>query len=253
MPGYDQISTFLLVLVRCLTFFSLGPVFSSRRVPAQAKLLLALVTAFALFPLVPHASWVLPPTLFGFAMVIAREVLMGALLSFVAGAIFHGIRMAGDLIGVQMGLSMATIIDPQSGETSMIGMVEEMLAVFLFVLLDGHHLFLRGLAFSLERVPPGGMLAVPALAGVVTATALTVFLVMFEVGAPILAALFLTDTALGFVARAVPQINVFVVGIQVKVAVGIFFLLASAPLLARLLSHYTNRLEGQLLALLGGM
>ncbi|MFN8548481.1 MAG: flagellar biosynthetic protein FliR [Candidatus Eisenbacteria bacterium] len=155
MPGYDQVSSFLLVLVRCLTFFSLGPVFSSRRVPTQVKLLLSLVTAFALFPLVPRDHWVLPPTLVGFALVLGREVLMGALLSVVAGAIFHGIRMAGDLIGIPMGLSIACIVDPQSGETSMIGMVEEMLAVFLFVLLDGHHLFLRALAVSLDRVPPG--------------------------------------------------------------------------------------------------
>lgn len=253
MPAYDQITSFLLVLVRCLTFYALGPLFGSRRIPTQVKLVLSVVTALALFPLVPRENWLLERSLIGLALVMVREVLMGALLSLVTGAIFHGIRMAGDLVGIQMGLSMATIVDPQSGETSMVGMMQEMIAILLFILLDGHHLLIRALAFSLEEVPPGGMLALPALMAVVTGTALTVFMVMFEVGAPILAALFLTDTALGFVARAVPQINVFVVGIQVKVAVGIFFLLATAPLMARLLSLYTHRMEGQILALLRGM
>ena len=71
--------------------------------------------------------------------------------------------------------------------------------------------------------------------------------------AVVIAALFLTDTALGFVARAVPQMNVFVVGFPVKIAAGLLLLFATAPLLATLMSHYTKALEGQLLAVLAGM
>lgn len=253
MPSPNEISFLLLILTRCLSFFAMGPVFGSSRIPTQIKLLLALVTALALSPTVDRASFVMPNHVLGLAVLLCREVLLGALLGFVAQAAFTGIRMAGDLIGLQMGLSIGTIVDPQHGEVTMLGLMQELVAVFLFVIMDGHHLFLRALASSLNHAPPGAFPSLAALPALLLPILGFVLLVCLQVGAPILAALFLTDAALGFVARAVPQLNVFVLGIQVKLAVGIVFLIVTAPLLAQLLQSYMNRIDGQLLAILGGM
>ncbi len=254
MPGNDQIETFLLVLVRCLTFFAIGPLLSDRKIPAMIKVMAGLATAFALYPTVDTRAWVLERTLLGLALLMVREVALGAALGIAASLVFVGVRMAGQLLGIQMGFSMANVFDPNtSSEVSIVAELQELLAILLFLLADGHHMLLRALAFSLERVPPGGGLPLTALAGALLPMAGTIFLTTLQVGAPVLGALFLTDAALGFVARAVPQMNVFIVGIPVKIGVGLVLLVVTAPLFARLLAWHFNRLGGQLLTVLGGM
>jgi flagellar biosynthetic protein FliR len=254
MPSFDRIEGFLFVFVRCLGFFGIGPLLSDRKVPATIKALAALATAFALYPVYEGRGLPVEGTLFGFLLLLGREVLLGAALGLAASFVFHGVRMAGSLLGIQMGFSIVNVFDPSSGgETSLVGEMQQMLAVLLFLLADGHHLLLRALAFSLEKVPPGGALQVSTLAAALVPMGATMFTTMIQVGAPILGALFLTDAALGFVARAVPQMNVFIVGIPVKIGVGIVLLVVTAPLFARLLEWHFGRMEGQLLTLLGGM
>ncbi len=254
MPGPEQVETFLLVFVRCLTFWSLGPLLADQRVPGQVKILGALVTSIALYPTVPSQHWVLEHTLLGYALLVGREIVMGAALGIAGGLVFVAVRMAGSLMGVQMGFSIANIFDPKTRtEVSLIGEVQELLAVFLFLLVNGHHLFFRALSTSLEVVPPGGALDLARLSGTLLPMAGTVFLTTVQVGAPILGALFLTDAALGFVARAVPQMNVFIVGIPIKIGVGMTLLVVTAPLFARFLTLHFSRVEGHLLAILHGM
>lgn len=254
MPDFGQIEVFLLVWIRCLSFFGVGPLLADRKIPNQIKIVAALATTFALYPSVDPSGWVVQRSLLGFALLIGREVLLGAALGIAASLVFMGIRIAGNLIGIQMGFSIVNVFDPNTAsETSIIGQLQELMAVFLFLLVDGHHLLLRALAFSLERVPPGGGLDPSALAGALLPMAGTMFVTAIQVGAPMLSALFLTDAALGFVARAVPQMNVFIVGIPVKIGVGILLLVVTAPLFARLLTWHFGLMEGQLTSLLGGM
>ena len=254
MPTNEQLETFLLVFVRCLSFFSIGPLFSDRNIPNPIKALAALATTFALYPTVAPEQMFLVPTLLGLLILLGRELLLGAALGLASDFVFQGIQMAGTLLGVQMGFSVVNVFDPSSAsEVSVIGRMQQLLAVFLFLLVDGHHLFLRALAFSLHRVPPGGALSATALATAILPMAGTMFVTTIQVGAPILGALFLTDAALGFVARAVPQMNVFVVGIPVKIGVGLVLLVVTAPLFARLVTWHFQGLEGQLQALLGGI
>jgi flagellar biosynthesis protein FliR len=254
MPEYGQIEVFLLILIRCLTFFSLGPLLADKKIPNQIKVLLALASTFALYPTVSTQNWVVEKSLLGFGLLIGREVMLGAALGIAASLVFVGVRMAGNLLGIQMGFSIVNVFDPNTAsEVSLIGQIQELLAVFLFLLVDGHHFLLRALSFSLERVPPGGGLSASVLAGALLPMAGTMFVTTLQVGAPVLGALFLTDAALGFVARAVPQMNVFIVGIPVKIGVGILLLIATAPLFARLMTWHFSVLEGQLLTLLGGI
>jgi len=255
MPALSagQMETFLLVAVRCLSFFAIGPLFADRKIPTQVKILAGLATAVALYPTL-RGGVVFERTLLGYALLIGGEVLLGAALGLVASLVFIGVRMAGNLLGIQMGFSIVNVFDPgSSSEISLIGQMQELMAVFLFLLVDGHHLLLRALAFSLERVPPGGGPHLAELVASVIPMAGVMFLTCIQVGAPVLGALFLTDAALGFVARAVPQMNVFIVGIPVKIGVGMVLLVVTAPLFARLLILHFGRMEGQILTLLGGM
>jgi flagellar biosynthesis protein FliR len=254
VPPLPQIEAFLFVLVRCFSFFAIGPLLSDRRIPNSIKIVAALATAFALFPSLPVPIAELPTNLLSLAVALVREVLLGVLLGLTSSFIFAGIRMAGNLLGIQMGFSIANVLDPNTAtETSLVAELYAALALVLFVLTDGHHIFLRALAFSLQRVPPGGGLAIPALVGTLLPMAGSMFLICIQVGAPILGALFLADAALGFVARAVPQMNVFIVGIPAKIGLGLVLVVVTAPLFAHLLTVYLSRLQGQLSTLLAGM
>jgi len=208
----------------------------------------------ALFPALPRHSWVFEKTLLGLALLLGREVLLGAALGLVASLVFTGVKAAGELLGIQMGLSIASVFDPaESGQTSLIAELQGLLAVLLFLLVDGHHAILRALAYSLEQVPPGGGLDPAALAAAVVPMAGSVFLMTLQIGAPVLGALFLTDAALGFVARAVPQMSVFIVGIPLKIGIGILLMVVTTPLFATLLNQHFNRLGPQLIKILSGM
>ena len=254
LPPIDRVETFLLVLVRCLTFWSVGPLLADKKIPNLVKILGGLVTAMALFPAVDAASWVNERSLLGLALLAGREVLLGAALGLVASFVFMAVRMAGSLLGVQMGFSFANVVDPwTSTEVSVVAELQELLAVFLFLLVDGHHLLFRALAFSMTRVPPGSPLDPGPMLAALVPLAGGMFLATIQIGAPILGALFLTDAALGFVARAVPQMNVFIVGIPVKIAAGLLLLVVTAPLFARLLFLQFGQLEGQLSLVLRGM
>lgn len=250
----DLVLPFLLVLVRCLSFYAIGPLFAPQRAPVQIVLLVALATSFALFPTVDRALFSPTGSLPAYVLLLAREVLLGGLLGLVAGVAFVAIRFAGSLIGVQMGIAVAGLFDPASGEeTGILERFQHVFAVLLFLALDGHHILLRALALSLQRVGPGGFPDGPDLVAVVGALGSAIFLLALQVGAPILAALFLTDAALGFVARAVPQMNVFFIGIPAKIAVGIVFLVISAPLMGLFVRLQVERMEGQLLTFLAGI
>ncbi len=250
----DLVFPFLLVMVRCLTFYGVGPLFAQKKIPPQVQALASLATAFALFPTVDLSAYTPEPGLFGFALLIAREVLLGGLIGLIAGLVFAALRFAGYLVGVQMGFSLAGIFDPGSGEeVPIVGKFLEMLGLLVFLALDGHHILLRALGLSLERVGPGQLPVGTDLIAVTTAIGSGVFLLALQVGAPVLAALFLTDTALGFVARAVPQMNVFLIGIPAKIAAGVAFLIVTTPLISTFVRFHTERMEGQLLQLLRGM
>lgn len=254
MPSSDELYRFLLLLTRCLSFYAAGPFFMHFRVPVPILVITGLATALSLGGATGWGYDPVPAHLLDLVLILVREILLGALLALVASAVFAGIRFAGQLIGIQMGFSVASVIDPAgSGEVPLIGRFQELLALAVFLAADGHHLLLQGLSYSFEAVPPGGFPSLHDLPPLVLILGTTVFLTAIQVGAPVLGALFLTDTALGFVARAVPQMNVFLVGLPVKIMVGIFFLLVTTPLFGGLLTKYSSQIVARTFALLRGI
>jgi flagellar biosynthetic protein FliR len=245
---------FGLLLVRCLGFFIAGPLFAQRNLPAQVKILLGAATALVLFPMAPPLAN--PPFthLPAFLFAVAGEAFLGLILGFAATLPFVGIRMAGELIGVQMGFGIVSVMDPrQEQQLSVIAQLYDLLAVLLFLLLDGHHLLLRALATSVHTLPLGQAAVGGSVAGQLLALGGTVFVTALAVGGPLIAVLFLTDAAMGFVARTVPQMNVFIVGFPVKIGLGLMGLALTLPFFTRSMDRLLMGMERDLLALLAGM
>ena len=245
---------FGLLMVRCLSFFVAGPIFVQRNIPMQFKVLLAVAITVSLFPMVaadgmPHAQH-----LASFLLMVAGETVIGLILAFGVSLPFVGIKLAAGLIGVQMGFGIVNVYDPASGaQVPILSKVYDLFAITLFLLLNGHHLLLKGLGVSLNLVPLGGVEFSSAMVGQLIGMTSSIFVIALSVGAPLIAVLFLTDAALGFVARTVPQMNIFIVGFPIKIALGLAGVAVTVPFFYRTVERIIGGIEQDLLILLRGM
>lgn len=221
-----------LVSVRFGALFVLSPVFASFRTPVQFRVLLVMALS-AMLALGLRSS--LPTIdLTPAAVLVAgvSELAIGAILAFGLFAGFGVFQFAGKLLDVQMGFGIGNVFDPVTrAQSPMMGTLLNLVAVMLFFALDGHHMLIRGMAFSLEQIPPGRFFAELSIDSVVAQ-----FGAMFSLGlvlvAPVVFTLFLVDVGLGVISRTMPQMNIFVIGIPVKILVGLLMLIALSGHLA---------------------
>ncbi|MBD3334570.1 MAG: flagellar biosynthetic protein FliR [Candidatus Eisenbacteria bacterium] len=256
MPAvvWDWLPAGLLVLFRSLGFFIASPLLSRTGVPAMVRVVAAAGIAVALTPLVPLTPPASLATLPGTVMAVVTESLLGAILGLAATLPFAGIQLAGQLMGMQMGIGLAGVMDPQTGhQGGIMGRMLELVALTLFLLADGHHILLRALAFSLKLHPPGTLGLQAGLGETLIDLGAAMFVISLEVGGAVLGVLFLAETAMGFVARTVPQMNIFIVGFPAKIALGLATLALTLPLYVSTLNRIFAGMEDSLLALLRGM
>ncbi len=225
----NQFQILLLVFTRTIGIVAVAPVFGHRIVLSQAKAGLALALAIVLYPAIP-ITLSLTVELIPYAIAVVKELIMGTMIGFVARLIFFAVQFAGEVIGIDVGFGVVNIIDPLSSEQiSIIGTFKNLIAVVVFLLVNGHHVVLQTLAVSFEMVPLGGMQFTDLLAqGLIQMTS-RVFVMAAKLAAPVIAALFLTSLALGITARTVPQMNVFVVGFPLKIGIGMGVIMLSLP------------------------
>ncbi|TAM57860.1 flagellar biosynthetic protein FliR [bacterium] len=231
-PGTFE--TFLLVFVRTAVTLSLIPVIGGPQFPLQAKIALAGTIAFLVFktmhPLVPL------PSLYALAGAVLAQVLIGVVIGYIAFLVFMAVQFAGEIVDLQIGFSIVNVVNPLSQQqVSVIGQFELIVASLLYLATDSHLLMIAGLADSFKTVPlpyvafSGGM---QQDLGVFIGQS---FLLAIKIAAPVAAALFVTNLALGLMARVAPQINVFIVGFPLQIGVGLIMVALTLPLLGYLL------------------
>ncbi|WP_195573189.1 flagellar biosynthetic protein FliR [Paenibacillus sp. 1001270B_150601_E10] len=224
---------FLLIFCRISSFLVAAPVFSSKGVPTMFKIGLAFfisVIAYLLFGIGVSA-----PSNGEYILYIIREVMIGLLIGFIATLFFTVVQIAGSFIDMQIGFGIANVIDPLTGMTSpVVGNFKYVFVVLLFLGLNGHHYFIDGIMHSFEWMsvaenPFFEMISSGTVFQFVVKAFIQAFMIAFQVAAPMIVALFLSDVALGFLARTAPQFNVFVVGIPFKFIIGIAMLALIVP------------------------
>lgn len=227
MPGLIlHMEHFFMVVIRvgCVLFFL--PIWDSRLIPAQIRIYSILVISLALTPVVAGNLPPFPQTWLATAGLVLRELLLGLSLGLVVRFVFSGIQMAGELMGIQMGFGMVTLMDPQSGiPTTLIADLLMLTATVLFLAVDGHHLLLAVLAQSFGEVPVGGPPLMPgSLFAILVPLGSLMFQLAVKLVAPIILVLFLTQIAMGLVARTVPQVQVMILAFPVTIILGLVFL-----------------------------
>ncbi|MDK2784229.1 MAG: flagellar biosynthesis protein FliR [Bacillota bacterium] len=258
MPDLEYLSKayflLLLLVARLGGFLTMAPFFGSRNIQPSLRFFLAFLFGLTFLPLFPAAAYPEPGTLVQAAWLLLKEVLLGIVLGFAAGVFFSAFAVAGQILDLQIGFGIVNVFDPQSGvQVPLLGNLLYLMALIILLSTDGHYLLLHALWRSFEAVPPGGNWGGPGLVEEVVRATAVMFVAGIEIAAPVLGALFLADLALAIMARTMPQLNVFVVGLPLKAALGLGLLAVSLPayglLLKALLKEVENSLEAILLLL----
>ena len=221
-----ELPVFLLVFVRVTSFFLMMPLFSYRTIPTTHKVGLGFFLAWIMFYTIDAPILEINGAYF---LLIIKEALVGLTVGFIAYLILSAIQIAGGFIDFQMGFAIANVIDPQTGAQSpLTGQYFYTISLLFLLSVNGHHLLLDGIYNSYHFVPlekwiPFGD---ESLILFIVKSFGTMFTIALQMSLPVVASLFLVDVALGIVARTVPQLNVFVVGLPLKIGVSFIVIIA---------------------------
>jgi flagellar biosynthesis protein FliR len=222
----EQFPSFLLVFVRVTSFFIVLPLFSYRTIPTTYKVGFGFFLSWIMFLSMEAPVFEIGATYY---LLILKEALVGILIGFIAYVIMSSIQTAGGFIDFQMGFGMVNVMDPQTGAQSPImGQYLYIISLFFLLTVNGHHLILDGIYYSYQFIPIDQAwlpLGSEKVVEFVIRSFSTMFLIALQMSLPVVGSLFLVDVALGIVARTFPQLNIFVVGIPVKMVVGFLILI----------------------------
>ncbi|GIU85822.1 MAG: hypothetical protein KatS3mg009_0337 [Acidimicrobiia bacterium] len=224
------VSAFALALVRASAWLFVSPPFNTRIVPIPVKAGIAAALALAAAPHVADAELSLETGPFVAALV--TQALVGVTLGMVTLLLFSVLTAAGSLIDLFAGYSIAAIYDPSTeNQTPVFGRFYQLLAVTLLFTTNAHLVLVGGFLRSFEAVPADG-LASADVAALLTGSIGMFFVAALEVAGPVLACLFLAELTMGLLARAAPNLNVFVVAFPVRVGVALVVVAIAVPLVA---------------------
>ena len=240
---------FALILTRISAFFLVLPVFGWQVVPVRLKAALAIFLSLFFYTVTPlrfhpaHVSSLMA------IILLAGEAAYGLALGLIVMLLFSSVQISARVIEQQMGLTMAEIVDPVTGEeASPLSSLLETIFVLLFLSANGHHLFLLIVSKSYEAFPPGTVPTIDILAGGVIETGSAMLIACLRLAAPMLAAFLILMVALALLARLVPEMNILFVSMPVQVALGMFLAAVFMPFLGGFVSEMATWM-GKLLPL----
>ena len=230
------------------------PVFDSKSIPVFFKVALAFATSIILLPMLNLNPMALSTNLYAFGISVVGEILLGLAIGFSVKLIFAGVQLAGQLAGYQMGLALANVMDPASSEqVPLLAQFNNLFALLIFITINAHYWFIKALTQSYQLVPPLNAHFGSPLIEQLIQLAGNMFVIAIQVGAPVIAAMLLTSVSFGLVARTVPQMNVFIVAMPLKIGVGFLFLGFGLPYFAAFLKKIFGGLGHSIIVMLKAM
>jgi flagellar biosynthetic protein FliR len=228
----SQFLLFLMLFARVTALIVVAPVIGHQSVPVQMKVALGMFFAFVLYPLAATKAPVIATEFLPLVLALVQEVVVGVLIGFATGLLFAGVRYAGELISLDTNLSAAMMFDPENNsQASLISEFLYLAMLMVFLLLNGHHFVLEALYVSYSAIPIGGLVWSGAAAAAMIKLSAMVFIVAVKLAAPIIVAMFLLNVALSILSRVMPQMNMFALVFPAKIGVGLFAVMAAAPLM----------------------
>lgn len=224
-----QLLGFVLIMIRVAGIIATAPIFGSENIPLQLRILFVVFIALILHPFINNIQ-VFPDQVHHYLLLVGSELLIGVVLGMIGRMMLAAVEFAGELAGFQMGLAIANVFDPQSQQQiSLIGQFESTLALLIFLVMDAHHIVIQAIVQSYNLLPPGGAGISISLVEEIIRLSAAIFVIGFQLGAPLIVSLFLANLTMGLLARSVPQIQVFVVGFPLTLLTGFIFLMLAMP------------------------
>jgi flagellar biosynthetic protein FliR len=241
--SYQEYKAFFLVLIRVSAILVMFPFFNSRVIPTLIKAGLALMITIVLFPVINTKIVEFPGTLLGMVQLILAEVIIGMTLGILVQIFFEGVRMMGQMVGFQTGFAITNVLDPQSGiQVSIFANMAYLVAIVLFLLLNGHHILLNAVRDSFDIINVGSLsLNVGMLKKMIKISG-DMFVIAVKIGAPPIAALLFTNVAFGLITKLMPQMNIMIVAFPVQICIGLFFFGISLNVLLGFMKSYVEGL-----------
>lgn len=233
----------LLVALRMTSFFSVVPVFFPKGTPNIMKVLLAVIMAVILLPGIKPLNIGDISSNFDLFLFCANEVISGITLGFITNVCFLIIRMAGQLIDMQIGFSMLSMFDPNSN--SNVTFLERLLywaSTVVFFIIDGHHMLIRAMMESFNIVNMGKSLLTQDTIMLIVDAFVQYFAIGLKIAIPLVLIILITDLTLGLVARTVPQLNVMILGMPIKILVGLTCFSLALPIILKAVVYVLSTL-----------
>lgn len=214
-----------------------APFLGNQSVPPRIKAMLALSLTALLYPAVAKTQG--PIALSRLPLIAASELLVGLVLGIAVNLVFDALQLAGHVLGVQMGFSLASLMDPQTqADTPVLAVFYQTMALLIFLRMDVHYWLLRGLTNSFHYLPPGSATLRGAAAELIVRQASGIWFAGVQIAAPVLAATMIADFVLAFVGRASPQLPVMFIGLSVKTVLGLLVVIATISFWPGMLERY---------------
>lgn len=240
----EVLKLFVLVMVRFSGLMISAPVLGSANFPMVAKIGLSGLAAVLVTPMVlPATPLPLPDDFLSFALLGAGELLIGLAIGFVMTIAFAAIQVAGQVIDMLSGFALVNVFNPAlETQVPVFGFFLFVIAVLYLLAMNGHHLMIRALVSTFDKIPVGGFVMRPALLAEVNRWGSAMFIDGLMIAAPVAAALLMAYVTMGLLGRMVPQIHLFVVGFPLTIALSLLMV----ALFLDIYLHYLDGVFGQM-------
>ena len=253
---FSEIDIFILIFVRILAFFIIIPVISSANIPNQIKIALAVVISYLLFISGKVDGVYYDDNIVSYVLLIVKEFLVGFTAGFVVNMIFTIFYFAGQLMDYQIGFAMVSVLDPLS--QIQVPITGNLLYLFMSILLvasGGLNAFISAFFYSYDAVPIGAadILANQTLMMYMLDVLTRFFIIGVSIAMPIVGAILILDVALGVLVKAVPQMNIFVVGMPMKLLAGLLVFVLMVPVFGSIYDFVFNESYRHIINIIDGM
>jgi len=250
---YSGIEIFLLIFVRMTGLFVIAPIFGGRNIPAYLKIGFSFMLALILANTIKVQELVFS-NIYEYFILVLKEFLVGITLGYVSYLIFTAIYLAGHIIDMQIGFGVVNIIDPMSNiQVPITSNFYFILCMLIFLMCRGHHILIRALFKSYNYIPLGTGVFGKEIVNDILRVFGNIFFIAFRISAPILAAIIITDVALGVLSKTVPQLNVFMVGMPLKITLGLAVMVLTIPVFISLMESLIRGMDGEMYTFLKDM
>ncbi|MBF0274219.1 MAG: flagellar type III secretion system protein FliR [Nitrospinae bacterium] len=242
--NYTQFQEFILVFFRIGSIVVSSPILGNQNTPMQVKIGLIFFLTLSSFSIVDvHLPVSEHNSIIELAPLLFSEMMIGVCVGFASHVIFAAAKLAGQVIGFQMGFAIVNVMDPVSNtQISITSQSLNIFALLVFLAVDAHHWYIQGILYSFQAISPGGFTLTGGLLETLVQMTSAIFVVALQLAAPVLAVLFFLQVGLGVLARTVPQMNIFVVGLPLQILLGLLMMSLILPIAYTILSREFNQL-----------